>query len=344
MRNILLLWHIVKLEVLIVYSCGYSCAARRKYLRCKILSSESTAFFWNSYRKSRHYIASYRKEFIETKHLVLCGRPFKSIANIFYGVIATAWLCEKMQVNLKIEGLSDFFENNIIINNLSKYDESDFEYGKEFYAGKADIVWVGEMYVHSEYGYKILQKMPIKKQLIESADEWFNNRIKGDWVAVHYRGTDIKTKCIDRYLEIDTYIVYLKKVLDDWCSIFACSDQAQFIDTMYSAFPERVFARDIKRSYDSRTLHRELDHIGNQKTDAFIDMLILAKANFVYTTGSGFVDVTRFLNPSIKIAALDGRWLVKNFSMGRNSSDHGMPIPRKDLLKRHHSHYSTLLD
>ena len=73
-------------------------------------------------------------------------------------------------------------------------------------------------------------------------------------------------------------------------------------------------------------------------------MLILAKANFVYTTGSGLVDATRFLNPSIKIASLDGRWLVKSFSMGRNSSNNGTPIPRKDILKRHHSNYSTLLD
>ena len=346
MRNILLLWHILKLEVLIVYSCAYSCTTRRKYLRCKILSSESIVYFWNTYRKSRHYIASYRKEFVKTKHLVLCGRPFKSVANIFYGVIATAWLCEKMQVNLKIEGLPDFFENNVIINNPSKYNENHFEYAREFFAGKADIVWVGEMYIDSEYGYKILQKMPIKKQLIESADEWFNDRIKGDWVAVHYRGTDVQTnpRLAKRKMSINLYITWLKEVLDNQCSIFICSDQAQFIDTMYSAFPERVFARDIDRSYDDRPIHRDLDEGVRQKKDAFIDMLILAKANFVYTTGSGFVDVTRFLNPSIKIAALDGRWLVKSFSMGRNSSDHGMPIPRKDLLKRHHNNYSTLLD
>ena len=343
MKKISRLWDVFKLEVLIVYSYAYSWAARRRQLHCKILSWESISCFWTKYRESRHYIALYHKEFIYTKKLVLSGGCYRSVGNIFNALIAMAWLCEKMKVNLKIEGLSDFFENDVIINNSLKCHESYFDDAKKFFAGKADILWVGSMYIHSEYGFKILQKMQVKKELMECADEWFDNHVNGNWAAVHYRGTDIKDKCIDRHVDIDTYIVYLKKVLDDQCNIFACSDQMQFIDKMRIAFHERMVAKDIQRSYDNCPIHRNSDNEIQQKKDAFTDMLILAKADLVYTTGSGFVDALRFLNPSIKIISLDGRWFVKGFPIGRNSPN-GMPVPEKDLFKKLNKNPRNLLN
>ena len=74
-----------------------------------------------------------------------------------------------------------------------------------------------------------------------------------------------------------------------------------------------------------------------------IDMLILAKADLVYATGSGFIDTLRFFNPSIKIASLDGRWLVKDFSLGRNSPN-GTPIPEKELFKKLNKNPRNLLN
>ena len=344
MRKISRLWDVFKLEALIVYSYAYSWAAWRRQLHCKILSWEAISYFWTKYREARHYIASYRREFIYTKQLVLSGCSYRGIGNIFNALIATAWLCEKMQVNLKVEGLSDFFENDVIINNSLKYHESHFEDTKEFFAGKANILWVGAMYIHSEYGFKISQKMQVKKELMECADEWFNNHIKGHWAAVHYRGTDVKVKFKYRYVDIEDYIAYLGKVLGDKCNILACSDQVQFVDRMHIAFPGRVFVRDIQRSCDYRMLHTDPEYIGiQQKKDAFIDLLILAKADFVYATGSGFVDTLRFLNPSIKIASLDGRWLVKSFPLGRNSPN-GMPIPEKEWFKKINKNRENLLN
>ena len=148
-----------------------------------------------------------------------------------------------------------------------------------------------------------------------------------DWVAVHFRGTDVialKDKLPFRYtITLESYIVYLKEVLDNHCRIFACSDQAQFIDEMQIAFPDRVFARDIERS----TNHKRLHGIGSkrilhQKKDAFMDLLVLKRAKLIYTTGSGFVDVVRFFNPKTKIISLDGR---------KRSGNNYMSIPKKDL-------------
>ena len=119
-------------------------------------------------------------------------------------------------------------------------------------------------------------------------------------------------------------------MIGDQYSLFVCSDQAQFIDKMRIAFPNRVFSGDIERSYDESSIHRHdiigrrtgIDHF-NQEKNALIDLLILAKAKLIYTTGSGFADATRYFNPQTKVISLDQRRIGR----GKNN----MPIPRKDL-------------
>ena len=229
-------------------------------------------------------------------------------------MVELAWLCEKMEVNVEIEHptctIWRYFENNTLIN-------TDQSLGRRFEYGKTDfsfrVVFYAIYSISSEYGHKVLSKLSIKEGLKKSANEWFDKHIKGDWVAVHYRGTDLefnKNLNKNRYrIELDSYITYLKSVLDEQSSIFACSDQAQFIDKMHEAFPGRVYARDIRRSYDSKRIHVWGGAIGNpqQEMDALIDILILAKADLIYTTGSGFVDVVRYFNPQVKIVSLDSR-------------------------------------
>ena len=177
--------------------------------------------------------------------------------------------------------------------------------------------------VPSEIGHTMFSKLPIRKELKEQADDWLNRHIRGDWVAVHYRGTDIAKGKNDIYkcrytIEPDSYIIYLKEVLDSRCRIFACSDQAQFIDMMEVAFPGRVFARDIQRSDSDDALHISSRYRGHQeKRDAMIDMLVLAKAELIYTTGSGFVNTIRFFNPKIKIVSLDGFMLHNHIPISR---------------------------
>ena len=63
-----------------------------------------------------------------------------------------------------------------------------------------------------------------------------------------------------------------------------------------------------------------------QQKDAIIDLLILAKAKIIYTTGLSFVDVVRYLNPDIKIVSLDSR------KIGRGKNN--IPIPTKDLYDK----------
>ena len=343
MKRILILLDIVRLELLIICSFTYTWIGEMQYKQSKSLFS----LFRFSFRYIKGIIKAnirlYKREFIYTKHITFINRR-ESIAHIFGIVVVVAWLCEKMKVNLKIEGMSDFIDNDMVVNNPLKFRESCFKADEKSLLGLEPwLLWVAIMYMRSEDGYKILSQLSIKQELRECADEWFDSHIKGNWAAVHYRGTDFKDQKIygkSRYrLTMDDYIIYLQGVLDTQCSIFVCSDQAQFIDKMHVAFSGRVYARNIHRSYDRRTLHNDPEYRGIfQKKNAIIDLLILAKADLVYTVGSGFVDAVRYLNPRIKIVSLDERWSPTHFSIGRNSPN-GVSIPRKDLFKHLVKHY-----
>ena len=284
-----------------------------------------------------------RRYFNSRENITLvCNRLF-SAGTALDVIVAHAWFCEKMKINMKIESFNrtilQFFENNVLA--LTEEAERSDQKKIEFPSfGQHDLshslAYVGIFFISSEYGHRVISKLSVKEDLIKSANHWFDEHIQGDWVAVHYRGTDIyahrETGYKERYrIFLEPYITYLKSVLNDKCSIFACSDQAQFIDKMKEVFPGRVFARDIKRSYDSQPLHDwEKDYVGENRTeqerDSLIDILILAKAELVYTTGSGLVDVARYFNPKIKIVSMDGRIIGR----GKNNA----PMPRKDLFDK----------
>ena len=278
------------------------------------------------------YRSFFNKSFLLGKNFIVdCRRPY-SFGQLLTGIVALGWFCEKMNTNIKVERSTNmvwqYFENDV----LNFRDEPDTKPDSYYeFILKHDLAGHGMYSISPQYGHKILSTLSIKEELRDAANQWFDKNIKANWVAVHYRGTDVERYkhgwCKDRYkINLESYIVYLKAILDKQCDIFACSDQAQFIDQMYAAFPGKVFARDIQRSYDSRTLHFDPKYKGKQQIkDALMDILILAKAELVYTTGSGFVDIVQYFNPKIKIISLDDRKTAK----GENY----MPIPRKDLLK-----------
>ena len=281
------------------------------------------------------------KDFLNSKCVVVNYEDCRPIATSLDGLVGFAWLCEKMKINVKIKKPSSMiwrhFENDKLINNAN---ESTHRFQpsmrKKFFEN--DVAWFGIFFISSTYGNKILSKLVINQHLEKRANQWIADNLKRDWIAIHYRGTDIakgkNAQHRKRYrMDLDPYITYLKEVIGDQCSLFVCSDQAQFIDKMRIAFPAKAFSRNIERSYDESPIHRH-DIIGrglgidtfNQEKDAFIDLLILAKAKLIYTTGSGFVDVARYFNPQIKIISLDQRRIGR----GKNN----IPIPRKDLYDR----------
>ena len=274
------------------------------------------------------------------KNQIVANIKNPTLANYLYSVIGIAWVCDRKNLSLKFvfpDEHQPLFENVFInkqrsnqpsLNQRTFYIDSISSYlastGRR--AARKDI--------SAEYGHGVISRLSIRKDIQHEADEWFNKHIKGDWVAVHYRGTDMYThpRFEERLMAVDSYITYLKEVLDNRCGIFVCSDQAQFINKIQLAFPARVCFREIERSTNTKTLHLRHDNqysdeqAYRQKCDALIDVLIASKACLVYTTGSQFIDITRYFNPNIRIVSLNRRW------ERRNTSNY-LPIPQASLLE-----------
>ena len=314
---------LIKLNVLFTYSFWFA-HIRQHGLYIQFLDN---CF---SFIKGLSFINKHRDAFINDKHdtvVEFCiGDKYKVITTFISTVSTIVWLCEKMKItNIKLiisdKDIRDLFESTLITTQHQLPSTS-----KEISWYLPGDILISSVYIPSEIGYTMFSKLPVRKELKEQADDWLNRHIKSDWVAVHYRGTDVKKRanatCRIRSYEPDSYIIYLKEVLDSRCRIFVCSDQAQFIDMMKVAFPGRVFARDIQRSDGDDALHLSPRYRGRQqKRDAMVDMLVLAKADLIYTTGSRFISIIRFFNPKIKIISLSGKVRKKNH----------IPIPRKDL-------------
>ena len=248
-----------------------------------------------------------------------------SISVNIFRILAAVYLGEKMNTNIKFDPtdlLEGVFEDSMWI-----YSEKHQRKGFKRFRNTELCENYAKFAIPAEYGHKIISRLKIKEAILQQANEWVNSNLQGDWVSVHYRGTDAKR----RLIAIEVYIAYLKEVLDDQCSIFACSDQAQFIEQIKEAFPNRVFSREITRSYDNRPLHKGKTYRSNQQIkDALIDILILSRAKLIYTTGSWFIETVRFFNPAVKIISFE--LMLKRFKYHRKI-DNFIPIPKAHLLK-----------
>ena len=310
---------LIKLNVLFTYSFWFA------HIRKNKLHFLSTL---RLFIRQLIFINRHRDVFIKNEHdaavkFYVCA-GFKVVTSLIRTLAFIVWLCEKMKItNVKFripdKDISDLFEIASITTQHQSPSDKEISWS-------LGMGLIGGIYIPSEIGYTMFSKLPIRQELKEQADDYLNRHIRGDWVAVHYRGNELlkdtnAEHASRRLIGPDSYIIYLKEVLDSRCRIFACSDEAQFIDMMKAAFPGRVFARDIQRSDDGEGLHLHPRYRGRQqKRDAMIDMLILAKADLIYTTGSAFVSVIRFFNPKIKIVSLCG---ARRYNY--------LPIPRKDL-------------
>ncbi len=258
-------------------------------------------------------------------------RTGSSISTHIFAIIGMAWFGEKMNMNIKVgcPDLESIFDNFDLMNSQKDLRKDHALHIKEF------RLWenYAKFAVPAEFGYKIISKLAIKADFKAQADEWFNSKPQGDWVGIHYRGTDID-KAKFRLISVESYIAYLKEVLDDRCNIFACSDQAQFIEQIKEAFPGRVFFREIKRSYDSRPLHRREFYDKQRIEDALMDLLLLSRTQLIYTTGSWFSEIVRFFNPSIKIISFHLLWVRFKY---HRKVDNFIPVPKASMLLKNRS-------
>ena len=319
--RIILLWKYLKLKIFFVYDywfyvlCFYLYQYQNKNKPSKSVHRSYKIFLkaYNILCKSKKALR-YNGYCYNLRLNIDTGES--AITSTLYRLVSNLWICERAGINVEFFTKNDEFQT---LFDIPKQSSLSGEIVRTFCVRS-----MGKYTAPSKIAYKLSEKLPVRKELRKKADEWFNEHIRGDWVAVHYRGTDAVGTHRHK-IKLEQYITYLKAVLDNKSSIFVCSDQAQFIDKMQVAFPGRVFARDIQRSSDRKALHRNPEYKGiQQQQDALIDILILAKAALIYTTGSAFVDVVRYFNPKTKIVALGAPKREQCY----------IPIPQKDVFDR----------
>ena len=284
------------------------------------------------------YLIGYLKDGIRYGCITAKILQYGNVGTTLFTLVGIAWICEKLNINLKPlrknSGYYDIFNSTL---NYSEHCQCE-----EFMKSREPITHISQIKhyrmnlrdilaefsrnrISSEFGHKIISALSIKQELQQQADRWYDTNVKGDCIGVHYRATDA---LFQRKMTIEAYITYLEKVLDKDSYIFACSDKEQFITQMKTTFAGRVIARDIKRSYTHQPIHHGYD--SQQVQDAFIDLLILSKTELIYTVGSNFTDIIRFLNPTIKIICLEPRAKrIPNY----------LPIPKKDLVEKMKQEY-----
>ena len=220
------------------------------------------------------------------------------LRHYFDWIIGIVWFFEKIGINVKLafHRESNYFDNPIL--NISGECQTKDFLTIPFSHKQILTCQVITGRLSNEYKHKVIARLSINRAVQKEADEWRHKHLKGDWIAVHFRGTDLYHKT--DYMEIDSYIDLLKKVIDKQRSIFACSDQVQFIDRMHAEFPNKVFSRDIQRASSRQGLHRNIRKF-EQRKEALIDLLILAKAKLVYKTTGRFPFIAQYFNPSLKI-------------------------------------------
>ena len=287
---------------------------------------------WLVFKKSKNQYTKRNLLAIPTSIKAACQKTFwvkldgPSISVNIFRILGAVYLSEKMNTNIKFDPtdlLEGVFEDSMWI-----CSEEHQCKGFKWFRNTELCENYAKFAIPAEYGHKIISRLKIKEALLKQANEWVNSNLQGNWVGVHYRGTDATR----RLIAIEAYIAYQKEVLDGQCSIFACSDQAQFIDQIKEAFPGRVFTREITRSYDNRSLHKGETYRGNQQVqDALIDILILSKAKLIYTTGSWFIETVRFFNPAVKIVSFE--LMHPRFKYHREI-DNFIPVPKAHLLKK----------
>ena len=292
--------------------------------------------YWEKLKRGRCFTAYNLKSTVDSMRIAHSRnieadskkRTGSSISTHIFAIIGIAWFGEKMNMNIRLSclDLESVFDNFNLINSPKNLHKDRASHLKEI------RLWenYAKFAVPAEFGYKIISKLAIKADFRAQADEWFSSKPQGDWVGIHYRGTDLKiTGGGYRLISIESYIAYLKEVLDDRYNIFACSDQAQFIEQIKEAFPGRVFSTEIKRSYDSRPLHRREFYDKQRIEDALMDLLILSRTQLIYTTGSWFSEIVRFFNPSIKIVSFQLLWVRFKY---HQKVDNFIPVPKASML------------
>ena len=204
-----------------------------------------------------------------------------------------------------------YFDNSISNKNTWEYF-IDVETDLSISENTISEIWLGKV---NFYGYdfnydnideRIIAKdiinkhVKFKDEILKSVDYFFNDKMNGSKIlGVHKRGTDISIH--HNKIDIESYFNEIDLILDDYDSIFLCTDEKEVIDIFKKKYNNII-------TFESKTLSNN-SHVPSFKYrkdgylmgfEVIVESLLLSKADFLLKTNSNVSNFSLLYNPFLK--------------------------------------------
>lgn len=277
-----------------------------------------------------HLTAKHRKTHIteSTPSIKVKHRDNTGMFTMFSDVLYALWEFE----NGHVQGL------NVDFGTEGLYYEADYGpnwwnyYCEPIVLGNAHTTWVLKEFgkIPEKAPWKRIKDIPReemhrlicshihpKKHIAQKVNQFFKQHLKGYRVmGVHYRGTDKKTES-PRVLYKVAFTA-IQEQIDAWAredsnvkiKIFIATDEKAFITRARQVWADSVCCQDAIRSLNEEPIH--LKATSTQSThspyrlgeEAIIDMLLLAKTDFLIRTSSNLGLWSTYFNPHLPVVEL----------------------------------------
>jgi len=160
-------------------------------------------------------------------------------------------------------------------------------------------------------GSRLFQKYLGVNELIgEEVDEFCRQHFAGKAViGIHFRGTDKTGEAPEvPYEKARRNIEFAIKQIGRADAVFLSTDDQHFADYLVNNMGQLpvIMRNDYKRSNDKQAVHLDkgLDKYEVNR-DAVVNMLLLAKCDFLIKSSSALSDISKLINPKLPVVMLN---------------------------------------
>lgn len=146
----------------------------------------------------------------------------------------------------------------------------------------------------------------VKPRLLEQVDRYREAHAAGAFlIGVHYRGTDKwEGAPIVPYEAVAQAVIDAAPTAATAWKLFLATDEQACLEFMQHRFPERVIARDIRRSSDGQPLHKASGNGYRKGEDALLDCVLLSRCARLVRTDSDLGLFATYFNPDVPVRLL----------------------------------------
>jgi len=170
--------------------------------------------------------------------------------------------------------------------------------------------------VDNKLAAEIVRKELVPNEYIKvNVEEFINVNIGGEFIAIHWRGTDqIETTGVSYNQILDELSNYFYYTSIKTRCVYIATDEISKLKILTEkisvAFPEiKIVFAPVTRSHDGQPIHRHNAQNVRKESklaeEALFDCLVLARSNYLIRTTSNLSAWSSIFNPNLKTKVLD---------------------------------------